>query len=249
MITRRSDDESGVKRLVHIATGNYNEKTAKLYTDVGIITADPRIQEDADRFFSHIAMGEPGDDYKYLLVSPTTLKKGIIDEIEAEASLGSSGYICIKMNSLTDKDVIDALAAAGRRGTKIELIIRGICCLLPGVVGETDNIRVFSIVGRFLEHSRIFIFGNGRNVLRRVYIGSADMMTRNTTRRVEIITPVYDKAIAAELSRMTQVMLSDNVKKSMLMSNGGYEKVITGRQPLNSQEFFYAEAYEKGRKE
>ncbi|MBQ7720897.1 MAG: polyphosphate kinase 1 [Clostridia bacterium] len=246
MITRRREsvgEEPGVSRLVHIATGNYNEKTAKLYTDVGIITSDKRIADDADRFFGHIAMGEPGDDYRYLLVSPNTLKPGILKEIEAETALGPSGYICIKMNSLTDKDIIDALAAAGRRGVRVELIIRGICCLLPGIIGETDNIRVVSIVGRFLEHSRIFIFGNGRNVMRRVYIGSADMMTRNTTRRVEIITPIFDKDIADRLVSMTQVMLADNVKKSVLMSSGRYEKVIDGREPLNSQEYFYAEAY------
>ena len=188
-------------------------------------------------------MGEPGDDYRYLLVSPNTLKKGILREIESETALGPSGYICIKMNSLTDKDVIDALAAAGRRGVKVELIIRGICCLRPGIIGETDNIRVVSIVGRYLEHSRIFIFGNGRNVMQRVYIGSADMMTRNTTRRVEIITPIYDKDIAARLVRLTQTALADNVKKSVLMSSGSYEKLIDARTPLNSQEYLYAEAY------
>ncbi|MCR5262719.1 MAG: polyphosphate kinase 1 [Clostridiales bacterium] len=243
MITRRSDGETGVSRLVHIATGNYNEKTAKLYTDVGVITTDERITGDADRFFGHIAMGEPGDDYRYLLVSPNTLKKGILREIESETALGPSGYICIKMNSLTDKDVIDALAAAGRRGVKVELIIRGICCLRPGIIGETDNIRVVSIVGRYLEHSRIFIFGNGRNVMQRVYIGSADMMTRNTTRRVEIITPIYDKDIAARLVGLTQTALADNVKKSVLMSSGSYEKPIDARTPLNSQEYLYAEAY------
>jgi polyphosphate kinase len=228
---------------VHVGTGNYNEKTAKLYTDVGIITADERIAGDAELVFDNIMKGIPGESYDYLLVAPHTLRQTMLREIETEASYGQEGYICMKMNSLTDKAIIDALADASSRGVKIDLIVRGICCLLPGIIGVTDNIRVVSIVGRFLEHSRLFIFGNGRNVSRRVYLGSADMMTRNTTRRVEVITPVYDKAIADRIFEMTRVMLADNVKRSRLMSNGRYERVITGKEPLDSQEYFYAEAY------
>lgn len=246
LITRRG--KNGVRRLAHVGTGNYNEKTAKLYTDVGIITADDRIIDDAELVFDNIMKGIPGESYDNLLVSPNTLKQTMLREIETEKDYGQEGYICMKMNSLTDKGIIDALAEASSNGVKVDLIVRGICCLLPGIMGVTDNIRVVSIVGRFLEHSRIFIFGNGRNVGRRVYLGSADMMTRNTTRRIEVITPVYDKGIADRIYEMTRVMLADNVKRSRLMSNGRYERVITGKEPLDSQEYFYAEAYRETEK-
>ena len=246
LITRRG--ENGIRRIVHVGTGNYNEKTAKLYTDIGIITVDERITGDAELVFENLMNGVPGDSYEYLLVSPNTLRQTMLREIETEASYGHEGYICMKMNSLTDKAIIDALAEASSGGVKVDLIVRGICCLLPGIIGVTENIRVVSIVGRFLEHSRLFIFGNGRNVGRRVYLGSADMMTRNTTRRVEVITPVYDKRIADRIFEMTQVMLADNVKRSRLMSNGRYERVITGKEPLDSQEYFYAEAYRETEK-
>ena len=178
LITRRG--ENGIRRIVHVGTGNYNEKTAKLYTDIGIITVDERITGDAELVFENLMNGVPGDSYEYLLVSPNTLRQTMLREIETEASYGHEGYICMKMNSLTDKAIIDALAEASSGGVKVDLIVRGICCLLPGIIGVTENIRVVSIVGRFLEHSRLFIFGNGRNVGEEC-ISSADMMTRNTT--------------------------------------------------------------------
>jgi polyphosphate kinase len=223
MITRRREsvgEEPGVSRLVHIATGNYNEKTAKLYTDVGIITSDKRIADDADRFFGHIAMGEPGDDYRYLLVSPNTLKPGILKEIEAETALGPSGYICIKMNSLTDKDIIDALAAAGRRGVRVELIIRGICCLLPGVEGCTENVCIVNKVGRFLEHSRVYIFGSGIDEV--MYISSADLMKRNLDRRVEVACPVKSGKIRDRIRAIMYDVYCDMEKGRVMLPDGRY---------------------------
>jgi len=240
LITRKTDD--GIGYTAHIATGNYNEKTARQYTDLGIITTDARICRDAASFFNNITLGVVTDEYESLFVAPLGLKKNIIKEIQAEIQKGEDGYICMKMNGLTDKEVIDELAAASQAGVAIDLIVRGICCLLPGIEGKTDNIRVISIVGRFLEHSRIFIFGK-ESEGRRTYIGSADLMTRNTSRRVEILTPVYDEDIAARLYEMTRIMLRDNVKSSRLCSNGNYEHVITDEKPLDSQIYFYDEAY------
>lgn len=238
LITRKTDD---IKYTVHIGTGNYNEKTARSYTDVGIITSDSGICADAVNFFSSITLNLDQIKYKHLLVAPYNLKSCILNLIRDEAEMGSEGYICFKMNSMTDKDIIDELALASQSGVSINLIIRGICCIQPGVPGLTDNIKVHSIVGRFLEHSRIFIFGHGSK--RRIYIGSADFMTRNTTRRIEIMTPVYDKTIAYELYNMTECMLCDNVKRSMLCSNGEYEPIITDSKPFDSQIHFYNEAY------
>ncbi len=239
LITRKT--EAGIEHMAHVATGNYNEKTAKLYTDLGVITTDERITRDAVRFFNNITTGVSADDYESLLVAPLGLKPGITREIRREAEKGKDGYICMKMNGLTDKELIDELAAASMAGVKIDLIVRGICCLLPGIEGVTDNIRVISIVGRLLEHSRIYIFGT--ESCRRTYIGSADLMTRNTSRRVEILMPIYDAAIAARLFEMTRRMLSDNVKGSRLCSNGMYEHVITTAEPMDSQMEFYREAY------
>jgi len=238
LIVSRKDEK--VYHLVHIATGNYNEKTALLYTDLGIITTNPIICEDAVNFFNNITLGMAHhDDYNALLVAPSGLKPRVIEEIRRETELGADGYICMKMNGLTDKNIIDELVKASQAGVKIDLLIRGICCLLPGIVGVTDNITVRSIVGRFLEHSRIGIFGD------RVYIGSADLMTRNTTRRVEIWMPVFDKIIAEEIRNMTKIILRDNVKSSILCSNGDYEYLITDSPSLDSQIYFYEEAYRK----
>ncbi len=239
LITRKTDDI--IKYTVHIGTGNYNEKTARIYTDVGIITADSGICADAVSFFTSITLGLDQAKYKHLLVAPNSLKNNIIRLIHEEAEKGTEGYIRLKMNSMTDKEIIDELILASQAGVNIDLIIRGICCLQPGVAGITDNIKVYSIVGRFLEHSRIFIFGS--DLKRRIYIGSADFMTRNTTRRIEILTPVYDKNIADELFIMTDFMLRDNVKRSILCSNGEYEHVITDNEPFDSQMYFYNEAY------
>ena len=244
LITRKIGGD--IEHIAHIASGNYNEKTALLYTDLGIMTSDEKICADAVNFFNNMTLGMPfADDYDLLLVSPSTLKPRVIREIRrqaAECGEGNPAYVCMKMNGLTDKDIITELVFASQAGVKIDLIVRGICCLLPGIKGVSDNIRIVSIVGRFLEHSRIAIFGSDEET-RRVYIGSADLMTRNTTRRVEIWTPVLDKTIAAELAVMTKAMLADNVKSSILCSNGDYERALTNAPPFDSQIYFYEQAY------
>ena len=202
-----------VEYITHLGTGNYNESTAKQYTDLNIITANREIGEDAAAFFRNIAICNTDYRYDRLLVAPQGLKKGLlecIDEQIARAKEGKPARIVAKMNSLTDKQMIDRLYEAGKCGVKISMIVRGICCLLPGIPGETDNIRIVSIVGRFLEHSRIYCFGEGEE--RKMYISSADLMTRNTDRRVEIATPVLDKSIEERIYRMLTVLLSDNIK-------------------------------------
>ena len=221
LITKKSGND--IKYITHIATGNYNEKTAKLYTDVGFITSDMNIGRDAWKFFNSITTSDPADDYSCLLVAPFQFKSEIIKFIREEsenARAGKGGFIKIKMNALTDKDIIEELVKASQSGVKIDLIIRGICCLLPGIKDKTENIRIISIVGRFLEHSRIFIFGKNK-----VYISSADLMTRNTTRRLEIAAPVFDEKIKKELENLFDLYLKDNVKARELYSNGSYEKI------------------------
>ncbi len=236
LVTMRQCNE--LRRYAHIGTGNYNEQTAKLYTDLSIMTADPSILSDVEKLFCSLETGELYHDYKELLVSPTTLKSRILSEIfhETNATLcGRNGYICMKMNSLTDKDIIDALVDASRAGVRIDLIIRGICCLKSGIPNETENIRVVSIVGRYLEHSRIFIFGNDEGCLPRVYIGSADMMTRNTSRRIEVLTPVKSPDIIESLVRLTRLQLRDNVKASEMSADGLYRKREPSGKPFDSQ--------------
>ena len=228
-----------VEYITHLGTGNYNESTAKQYTDLNIITANREIGEDAAAFFRNIAICNT--DYKYdrLLVAPQGLKKGLlecIDEQIERAKAGKPARIVAKMNSLTDKQMIDRLYEAGRSGVKISMIVRGICCLLPGIPGETDNIRIISIVGRFLEHSRIYCFGEGEE--RKMYISSADLMTRNTDRRVEIATPVLDKSIEERIYRMLTVMLSDNIKARVFLPDGGYKRTEQVGDGIDSQNVF-----------
>ena len=182
--------------------------------------------------FYGIEQGILYDDYKRLLVSPTCLKQRILEEIKRETERGGEGCICMKMNSLTDKDVIDSLICASRAGVKILLIIRGICCLRAGIEGLTDNIRVISIVGRYLEHSRIYAFGRGEA---RVYIGSADMMTRNTTRRIEVMTPVLDPRLIEKLRDIIELELRDNVKACEMQPDGSYKKIESQGEACDSQ--------------
>lgn len=232
-------DGDELKYITHLGTGNYNEQTSKLYTDLNIITADPDIGSDAVAFFRNIAICNTDYDYKKLLIAPRSLKKGLIKYIEREtkkAENGEPAFIKAKMNSLTDKTIIDKLIAASCAGVNIALVVRGICCLVPGVSGKTENISVISIVGRFLEHSRIYCFGDGED--RKTFISSADLMTRNTDKRVEIATPVSDAKIERKIYDMLTVMLSDNVKGRVLCSDGKYREREAVGEPINSQERF-----------
>lgn len=235
-----------LRYITHLGTGNYNESTSRQYTDLNIITSDTAIGEDAVAFFRNVSICNTEFAYQRLLVAPETLKSGLIGYIDREiekARRGEKGYILAKMNSLTDKEIIDKFAEASAAGVKIELIIRGICCLLPGVAGKTENIRVVSIVGRFLEHSRVYSFGGGDD--RVTYISSADLMTRNTDKRVEIAAPVLDRRIADRIVGILQTMLSDNVKARKLCPDGEYRKVETLGEPLDAQAYFLNEALRK----
>ena len=242
LITLR--DGNNVSYITQVGTGNYNERTSKLYTDLTLITADRDIGSDASVVFNALAVGATTESTNKLLVAPKGLKSRIVELIDNEITFGRDGYIGIKINSLTDRDIIEKLAEASRAGVRVELIVRGICCLIAGVKGETENIRVISVVGRFLEHSRIYIFG--RSDRRRVYISSADFMTRNTERRVEVAAPILDPAIADRVVGIFNTMLRDNVKAREQGSDGLYRRVerLEGEAPLNSQLFFYNRAYE-----
>lgn len=244
LITRRG--ENGIQYITQIGTGNYNEKTARLYTDLSLMTANEQIGMDAARVFQALAKGEVVEDMEHLLVAPKCLQSKVIEKIEEQIQKqknGETAYIGLKMNSLTDKRIIDKLIDASKAGVKIDMIVRGICCLIPGVEGETENIHVISVVGRFLEHSRIYIFGNGEEV--QYYIGSADFMTRNTVKRVEVAAPVYSERLKKRLQDLFDLMLSDNKKARKEDAKGAYSVVECKGQPINSQELLYQEAYAK----
>lgn len=244
LITRRG--ENGIQYITQIGTGNYNEKTARLYTDLSLMTANEQIGMDAARVFQALAKGEVVEDMEHLLVAPKCLQSKVIEKIEEQIQKqknGETAYIGLKMNSLTDKRIIDKLIDASKAGVKIDMIVRGICCLIPGVEGETENIHVISVVGRFLEHSRIYIFGNGEEA--QYYIGSADFMTRNTVKRVEVAEPVYSERLKKRLQDLFDLMLSDNKKARKEDAKGTYSVVECKGQPINSQELLYQEAYAK----
>lgn len=244
LITRRG--ENGIQYITQIGTGNYNEKTARLYTDLSLMTANEQIGMDAARVFQALAKGEVVEDMEHLLVAPKCLQSKVIEKIEEQIQKqknGETAYIGLKMNSLTDKRIIDKLIDASKAGVKIDIIVRGICCLIPGVEGETENIHVISVVGRFLEHSRIYIFGNGEEA--QYYIGSADFMTRNTVKRVEVAAPVYSERLKKRLQDLFDLMLSDNKKARKEDAKGAYSVVECKGQPINSQELLYQEAYAK----
>lgn len=244
LITRRG--ENGIQYITQIGTGNYNEKTARLYTDFSLMTANEQIGMDAARVFQALAKGEVVEDMEHLLVAPKCLQSKVIEKIEEQIQKqknGETAYIGLKMNSLTDKRIIDKLIDASKAGVKIDMIVRGICCLIPGVEGETENIHVISVVGRFLEHSRIYIFGNGEEA--QYYIGSADFMTRNTVKRVEVAAPVYSERLKKRLQDFFNLMLSDNKKARKEDAKGAYSVVECKGQPINSQELLYQEAYAK----
>ena len=244
LITRK--EEGRIEYITQIGTGNYNEKTARLYTDLSLMTANPEIGQEAAQVFQALSLGDVVEKTEHLLVAPRCLQNRIlemIDEEIREAKEGREAYIGVKINSLTDKKIIDKLIEASEAGVKTDMVIRGINCVQSGIPGKTDHIRVISIVGRYLEHSRIYIFGCGER--EKIYIASADFMTRNTLRRVEVGVPIYDPALKERIRRMFRIMLRDNVKARVQMPDGNYVRVERGEgeEPLNSQEYFFEEAY------
>ena len=238
LITYKNKNE--VQYITQIGTGNYNEKTAALYTDVSLITADERIGKDAAEFFKNMSIGNLNGTYEHLIVSPTSLKQKVLELMDEEIEKGPEGRIIMKMNSVTDTEFICKLSEASKAGVHIDMIVRGICCVRPGIEGYTDNLNVISIVGRFLEHARIFAFGVGTE--QKIYIGSADMMTRNTEKRVEVACPVYDKQLKKQLMQMLKIMLLDNQKARVLQSDGTYKKKIVETNKICAQEYFMKEA-------
>ena len=250
LITKRSEDR--IEYYTQVGTGNYNEKTSRLYTDLSFMTANVQIGMEAAKIFQALAMGQTPDGLTHLLAAPNCLQNRVIEMIDEQICLakeGKTAYIGLKMNSLTDKKIMDKLVEASQAGVKIDMVIRGICCLIPGVLGYTENITVRSIVGRFLEHSRIYIFGAKEAA--RVYMASADFMTRNTLRRVEVAAPIENETLKKRLLDMFDVMLRDNQKARIELSDTSYVMAsvmeLQNDPPLNSQEYFYEQAYEKNR--
>lgn len=247
LISRKT--EQGVSYVTQIGTGNYNEKTSALYTDLSLITGNQEIGKEAAEVFAALLRGETVEETHLLLVAPKCLQNKVLDMIEEEiqhVKNGEEGYIGIKINSLTDKVIISKLVEASQAGVKIEMIVRGICCLIPGVKGYTENITVVSIVGRFLEHSRIYRFGTKER--ENVYIASADFMTRNTLRRVEVAAPVLDERLKNQLDWMFETMMKDDEKGKCLTEKGIYVDRNLHVQKLNSQECFYEAAYANAEK-
>ncbi|WP_296022667.1 polyphosphate kinase 1 [uncultured Treponema sp.] len=253
LITRNTGN--GISYITQIGTGNYNEKTAELYTDFSLLTANSAIGSDAAKVFKNFLLGEVVESASCLLVAPKCFQSKILEfiheEIQKKAE-GKEAYIGIKINSLTDKPIIDALIEASRAGVKIDMCVRGICCLIPGIAGWTENIRIVSIVGRYLEHSRIYWFGKGED--EKVFIGSADFMTRNMVRRVEVGVPVLSKNLRTRIKKIFEIEMNDTEKGRVLDSHGIYEKrnkEIGGKKKsvklLNSQEFFFDQAYKVAR--
>lgn len=238
LITYRNKND--ICYITQVGTGNYNEKTAKMYTDYSLITSNQEIGEDAAVFFKNMSIGNLDGVYSHLIVSPTSLKQKVLALMDEEIRKGEHGRIVMKMNSLTDMDFIRKVSEASQAGVKTDLIVRGICCILPGIQGRTENLSVTSIVGRYLEHPRVFVFGNGDDA--KVYIGSADMMTRNTEKRVEVACPIFDPKIRKKLMHDLNVMLADNVKARKMLSDGTYRKKVQGDRCVNAQEIFMKEA-------
>ena len=245
LITRR--ERGGVRYITQVGTGNYNEKTARQYTDVSLVTSSESIGMDAAQFFNNMAMSNLNGRYNRLLVAPTSLKNNILSLMDGEIAKGSDGYILLKFNSLTDIDMIEKLHEASCAGVTVEMIIRGICCLLPGVPGKTENITVTSIVGRFLEHSRIYVFGRGEN--EKMYISSADLMTRNTERRVEIACPIDSPAVRARLHDILFAMQHDTVKARVLQHDGSYQKKPAVPEPICAQDLLMQQAVSMAREQ
>lgn len=245
LITYRNRGE--IQYITQIGTGNYNEKTAAMYTDLSLMTANPEIGMDAAEFFKNMSISNLNGSYQHLIVAPTSLKQTVLALMDEEILKGSNGRMIMKMNSVTDTDFIEKVSEASRAGVKIDLIVRGICCILPQVPGYTDNLRVMSVVGRYLEHPRIFSFGTGAE--QKIYIGSADMMTRNTEKRVEVACPVRDKEVKEQINHYLKIMLEDNIKARVLQRDGSYRKKEQSEPFIDSQAVFMEEALQAARKE
>lgn len=247
LITRKTGD--GLAYITQVGTGNYNEKTSKLYTDLSLITANQEIGKEAAEVFACLLRGETIEETHLLLVAPKCLQNKVLAMIDEEiehAKKNEPAYVGIKINSLTDKVIIEKLVEASQAGVKIEMIVRGICCMIPEIKGYTENITVISIVGRFLEHSRIYRFGTPER--EKVYIASADYMTRNTVRRVEVAAPVLDDKLRQRLDDMFDTMMRDDEKGKRLNAKGNYEDRIVNDTKLDSQELFYEQAYQNAQK-
>ena len=234
LITLRRGDK--LSYVTQIGTGNYNEHTNEQYTDLSLMTADEQIGLDGTAFFQNMLVGNLEGTYRHLLVAPAGIKPRLLELIDQEIAKGPEGRIRIKANSMTEREVMDKLAEASQAGVQVQLILRGICCLRPGIPARTENIHVTSIVGRFLEHGRIYCFGRGKNAV--VYIASADLMTRNLNHRVEIACPVYDQQVREQLLWILHTQLEDNVKASSLLPDGSYCRKVNTLAPCDSQEVF-----------
>jgi polyphosphate kinase len=239
LVVRRERD--GIRRYVHVATGNYNTSTARMYTDLGFLTSDEDLGVDATELFNYLTGYSKQRVYRKFLVAPVNLRPSLLKFIERETALGKKGRIIIKANALVDPEIIRALYRASQAGVDIDLIIRGICCLRPGLKDVSENIRVMSVVGRFLEHSRIYYFhNNGRPDL---YMGSADLMPRNIDRRVEVLFPIEDAAMQQEVvDRILEIYLKDTANARLLESDGRYipriQQLKEGEAPFNAQQWF-----------
>lgn len=243
LITRVEDEK--ISFITQVATGNYNEKTAKLYTDFSYLTSNIEIGMDAKDLFDNIMIGNLDGEYKHLLVSPKSMQEGLkvlIDEqIERQEKTGD-GYIRLKMNSISDRKIIDKLSEASNKGVKIDMMVRGITCILPGVEERTENIEIYQVVGRFLEHHRVYQFGRGNDA--KVYISSADFMTRNIRNRMEVAVPIYDNVIKNRILEFMDIMFSDDVKMRKLNNDGSYFKVPNVKG-INAQEVLISQAIER----
>ena len=245
LITMR--DKGGIHYITQIGTGNYNEKTAKQYTDLSLITTDPQIGSDAAELFKNVAISNLHGAYHRLLVSPNSLKSAVIELINGEIAKGAEGRIILKLNSVTDLDIIEKLKEASCAGVEIKMIVRGICCILPGIEEKTENIQIKSIVGRFLEHSRIYCFGRGEEEL--IYLSSADFMTRNTQRRVEVACPVSDPECKQKIREILDACLADNVKGRVLQPDGQYVEpgLKASEKKTDCQQLLMTKAIESAR--
>ena len=232
-------NEKGIQYISQIGTGNYNEKTSRLYTDLSLMTSKYEIGEEINGVFNHLCLGETENHTDLLMVAPHCMISHIFKYIDEQIELAKQGkeaYIGFKCNSVTSKKMIDKLIEASQAGVQIDMVVRGICCIIPGVEEATENIRVLSIVGRYLEHSRIYIFGKNNPT---VYISSADLMTRNLESRVEVAAPVLDEKLKHKLLTMFDCMLRDNVKACSLENNGKYKRIKNKNREMNSQEYFF----------